>query len=112
MTANLNNSPLLKPQKSLPSYNTLEKTSVGPTTQKSNLTQANLENRRISPTGASSNSTTNNNSKLFTPIQANNSANSIPATSPTPSQTSSTGMFDGIFDIGQLKLLCSLFFYL
>uniref|UniRef100_A0A1I8PX52 LIM zinc-binding domain-containing protein n=1 Tax=Stomoxys calcitrans TaxID=35570 RepID=A0A1I8PX52_STOCA len=90
MTANLNNSPLLKPQKPLPSYNTLENTSGGGSGQKSNLTQANVENRRVSPTGGIPN-TASNNSKLFTPIQANHSGNSLPATSPTPSQTSSTG---------------------
>ncbi|XP_061402200.1 LIM domain-containing protein jub [Musca vetustissima] len=100
MTANLNSSPLLKSQKPIASsYNTLEKTtSIGGASSsgtKSNLTQANVENRRISPTGASStvaSGSINANSKLFTPIQASTSNNSIPATSPTPSATSSTGL--------------------
>ncbi|XP_075159245.1 LIM domain-containing protein jub [Haematobia irritans] len=90
MTANLNNSPLLKPQKSLPSYSTHESSPGVASGQKSNLTQANVENRRVSPTGGIPNAASNN-SKLFTPIQTNNSANSLPASSPTPSQTSSTG---------------------
>lgn len=83
MTANLNNTSMIKPQKPLPSY------CVENSQQKSSLAAA-IEARRISPTGSA------NNSKLFTPIQAssNNSSatgNTI-AISPTPSQASSTGM--------------------
>ncbi|XP_073834048.1 LIM domain-containing protein jub [Musca autumnalis] len=94
MTANLNSSPLLKSQKPIPSYNTLEKSSIGGGGgQKSNLTQANVENRRISPTGASSTvGSMANNSKLFTPIHKSTSNNSIPATSPTPSASSTGGL--------------------
>lgn len=81
MTANINNTPLMKPQKPLPSY------CIENPQQKSSLAAA-IEARRISPTGSS------NNSKLFTPIQANNNnivTGNAAAISPTPSQTSSTG---------------------
>ncbi|XP_065363809.1 LIM domain-containing protein jub [Calliphora vicina] len=82
MTANLNNTSMMKPQKPLPSY-----CAENPQ-QKSSLAAA-IEARRISPTGSA------NNSKLFTPIQqANNNNNATEynnAISPTPSQTSSTG---------------------
>lgn len=85
MTANLNNSPIVvKPQKPLPS-------NMVATAQKSNVTTANVENRRISPTGAAGNITPNSN-KLFTPIDANYNSNNTAATSPTPSQASSTGI--------------------
>ncbi|TMW39638.1 hypothetical protein DOY81_015282, partial [Sarcophaga bullata] len=82
MTANLNNTSTMKPQKPLPSY------CVENPQQKSSLAAA-IEARRISPTGSA------NNSKLFTPIQASSNNSSATgntnAISPTPSQASSTG---------------------
>ncbi|KAM7346539.1 LIM domain-containing protein jub [Cochliomyia hominivorax] len=81
MTANLNNTSMMKPQKPLPSY-----CAENPQ-QKSSLAAA-IEARRISPTGSA------NNSKLFSPIQQsnnNNNSGNNNAISPTPSQTSSTG---------------------
>ncbi|XP_037809574.1 LIM domain-containing protein jub [Lucilia sericata] len=82
MTANINNTPIPKLQKPLPSY-----CAENPQ-QKSSLAAA-IEARRLSPTGST------NNSKLFTPIQKannnNNAQGNNSAMSPTPSQTSSKG---------------------